>query len=126
MIEAVAFGGIIALVLGARMAQVHGFITEELPHQSQRHLYRAHISTDQVYGSLDATGLFTEQTGCDPSSPYSASKASSVPSSLRGGRSPTWQSSAAGTPHRHCEEGEARRGNPAPQAHSNPPAPQAH
>jgi dTDP-glucose 4,6-dehydratase len=36
-----------------------------------------HISTDEVYGSLDATGLFTEETGYDPSSPYSASKASS-------------------------------------------------
>ena len=36
-----------------------------------------HISTDEVYGSLDDTGLFTEKTSYDPSSPYSASKASS-------------------------------------------------
>ena len=36
-----------------------------------------HISTDEVYGSLGAEGLFTEQTPYDPSSPYSASKASS-------------------------------------------------
>ncbi len=36
-----------------------------------------HISTDEVYGSLGETGLFTEQTSYDPSSPYSASKASS-------------------------------------------------
>jgi dTDP-glucose 4,6-dehydratase len=36
-----------------------------------------HISTDEVYGSLGATGLFTEQTAYDPRSPYSASKASS-------------------------------------------------
>jgi dTDP-glucose 4,6-dehydratase len=36
-----------------------------------------HISTDEVYGSLDDTGLFTEETSYDPSSPYSASKASS-------------------------------------------------
>lgn len=36
-----------------------------------------HISTDEVYGSLDDTGLFTEQSAYDPSSPYSASKASS-------------------------------------------------
>jgi dTDP-glucose 4,6-dehydratase len=36
-----------------------------------------HISTDEVYGSLDGTGLFTEETNYDPSSPYSASKASS-------------------------------------------------
>ena len=36
-----------------------------------------HVSTDEVYGSLGPTGLFTEDTSYDPSSPYSASKASS-------------------------------------------------
>jgi len=36
-----------------------------------------HISTDEVYGSLGNTGLFTEETAYDPRSPYSASKASS-------------------------------------------------
>lgn len=36
-----------------------------------------HISTDEVYGSLGASGLFTEKTPYDPKSPYSASKASS-------------------------------------------------
>ena len=36
-----------------------------------------HISTDEVYGSLGLTGLFTETTAYDPNSPYSASKASS-------------------------------------------------
>ena len=36
-----------------------------------------HISTDEVYGALGATGLFSETTPYDPSSPYSASKASS-------------------------------------------------
>lgn len=36
-----------------------------------------HVSTDEVYGDLDETGLFTEETSYDPSSPYSASKASS-------------------------------------------------
>jgi dTDP-glucose 4,6-dehydratase len=36
-----------------------------------------HISTDEVYGSLGAEGLFTEHTPYDPRSPYSASKASS-------------------------------------------------
>ncbi|WP_462317399.1 dTDP-glucose 4,6-dehydratase [Marinilabilia sp.] len=36
-----------------------------------------HISTDEVYGSLGATGFFTEDTAYDPRSPYSASKASS-------------------------------------------------
>ena len=36
-----------------------------------------HISTDEVYGSLGAEGLFTEDSSYDPNSPYSASKASS-------------------------------------------------
>ncbi|HLA56868.1 MAG TPA: dTDP-glucose 4,6-dehydratase [Flavobacterium sp.] len=36
-----------------------------------------HVSTDEVYGSLGETGLFTETTAYDPNSPYSASKASS-------------------------------------------------
>jgi len=35
-----------------------------------------HISTDEVYGSLGATGYFTEQTPYAPNSPYAASKAS--------------------------------------------------
>ena len=36
-----------------------------------------HISTDEVYGSLGPSGLFTEESSYDPRSPYSASKASS-------------------------------------------------
>ena len=36
-----------------------------------------HVSTDEVYGTLGATGLFTETTPYAPNSPYSASKASS-------------------------------------------------
>mmetsp|Transcript_23211 Transcript_23211/g.39815 ORF Transcript_23211/g.39815 Transcript_23211/m.39815 type:complete len:348 (+) Transcript_23211:654-1697(+) len=36
-----------------------------------------HISTDEVFGSLGETGMFTETTPYDPRSPYSASKASS-------------------------------------------------
>ena len=36
-----------------------------------------HVSTDEVYGSLADDGLFTEETPYDPSSPYSAAKASS-------------------------------------------------
>ncbi|MEM7186773.1 MAG: dTDP-glucose 4,6-dehydratase [Bacteroidota bacterium] len=36
-----------------------------------------HISTDEVYGTLGETGLFTETTSYAPNSPYSASKASS-------------------------------------------------
>ncbi len=44
-------------------------------HQSGGLFY--HISTDEVYGSLGETGLFTESTPYQPNSPYSASKASS-------------------------------------------------
>lgn len=36
-----------------------------------------HVSTDEVYGALGETGLFTEKTSYAPNSPYSASKASS-------------------------------------------------
>lgn len=36
-----------------------------------------HISTDEVYGSIEGKGLFTETTSIDPQSPYSASKAGS-------------------------------------------------
>ena len=36
-----------------------------------------HVSTDEVYGSLGESGMFTETTGYDPHSPYSASKAGS-------------------------------------------------
>lgn len=36
-----------------------------------------HVSTDEVYGALGDTGMFTEETRYDPHSPYSASKASS-------------------------------------------------
>ncbi|MFP4093999.1 MAG: dTDP-glucose 4,6-dehydratase [Cyclobacteriaceae bacterium] len=41
-----------------------------------KHLFY-HISTDEVYGSLDEGGFFVETTPYDPKSPYSASKASS-------------------------------------------------
>ncbi|MET0790884.1 MAG: GDP-mannose 4,6-dehydratase, partial [Polyangiaceae bacterium] len=47
-------------------------VVRELP---QIHFH--HVSTDEVYGSLGATGLFHETTAYDPSSPYSASKAAS-------------------------------------------------
>jgi dTDP-glucose 4,6-dehydratase len=47
--------------------------TEDGHHASRFH----HVSTDEVYGSLGATGLFTETTPYAPNSPYSASKASS-------------------------------------------------
>jgi dTDP-glucose 4,6-dehydratase len=46
--------------------------------QGKRDAFRfLHVSTDEVYGSLGAEGLFTETTGYAPNSPYSASKASS-------------------------------------------------
>jgi dTDP-glucose 4,6-dehydratase len=45
---------------------------------AEREAFRfLHVSTDEVYGSLGDDGLFTEETPYDPSSPYSASKASS-------------------------------------------------
>ncbi|MCG8582218.1 MAG: dTDP-glucose 4,6-dehydratase [Bacteroidales bacterium] len=44
--------------------------------EMDKHLFY-HISTDEVYGSLGETGLFTETTAYDPRSPYSSSKASS-------------------------------------------------
>jgi dTDP-glucose 4,6-dehydratase len=49
---------------------------DTVPGRDVRKLFY-HISTDEVYGSLEHGGLFTEQTAYDPRSPYSASKASS-------------------------------------------------
>lgn len=46
-------------------------------HASHRDFRFHHISTDEVFGSLGDTGLFTETTAYDPRSPYSASKAAS-------------------------------------------------
>jgi len=48
-----------------------------LKEEAKRDFRFLHVSTDEVYGSLGDDGLFTEQTPYDPSSPYSASKASS-------------------------------------------------
>lgn len=46
--------------------------------KDRKNIFRFHhVSTDEVYGSLGDTGLFTEETAYDPRSPYSASKASS-------------------------------------------------
>jgi len=42
---------------------------------SEKRFY--HVSTDEVYGALGESGMFTESTAYDPHSPYSASKASS-------------------------------------------------
>ncbi|MBU2887566.1 dTDP-glucose 4,6-dehydratase [Gilvimarinus agarilyticus] len=47
-------------------------------HPRESHFIFHHVSTDEVYGDLEGTdALFTEQTPYAPSSPYSASKASS-------------------------------------------------
>lgn len=50
----------------------------ETLHDKRREAFRfLHISTDEVYGSLGETGLFTESSPYQPNSPYSASKAAS-------------------------------------------------
>ena len=49
----------------------------QLPADQQARFRFLHVSTDEVYGSLGAEGLFAETTPYDPSSPYSASKAAS-------------------------------------------------
>jgi dTDP-glucose 4,6-dehydratase len=50
---------------------------EQLPKERADHFRFHHISTDEVFGSLDAVGAFTETTRYEPNSPYSASKAGS-------------------------------------------------
>ncbi len=47
-----------------------------LPAQEQQQFRFLHVSTDEVYGTLGAEGLFSETTPYAPNSPYSASKAS--------------------------------------------------
>lgn len=49
---------------------------EQWKENMEQHLFY-HVSTDEVYGSLDQGGYFVETTSYDPKSPYSASKASS-------------------------------------------------
>ncbi|MGY0560293.1 dTDP-glucose 4,6-dehydratase [Luteimonas sp. A277] len=49
----------------------------DLPKNSKSTFRFLHVSTDEVYGSLGETGLFTETTPYQPNSPYSASKAAS-------------------------------------------------
>ena len=49
----------------------------DLPEAKKSEFRFLHVSTDEVYGSLGPTGLFTETTPYAPNSPYSASKASS-------------------------------------------------
>ena len=50
---------------------------DSLKDQEREHFRFLHVSTDEVYGSLEKEGLFHETTAYDPSSPYSASKAAS-------------------------------------------------
>ena len=50
---------------------------ESLGQEKKRKFRLLHVSTDEVYGSLGKDGYFKETTPYDPSSPYSASKASS-------------------------------------------------
>ncbi len=50
---------------------------EGLPEERRQRFRFHHISTDEVFGSLGATGRFSETTPYDPRSPYSASKAGS-------------------------------------------------
>jgi len=49
---------------------------DKLPPEAKKAFRFLHVSTDEVYGSLGAEGLFTETTPYAPNSPYSASKAS--------------------------------------------------
>ncbi len=50
---------------------------QQLPEERREGFRFHHISTDEVFGSLGATGRFSETTPYDPRSPYSASKAAS-------------------------------------------------
>lgn len=58
-------------------ARKHWMDAPHIPKVGFEHARFHHISTDEVYGSLGATGFFTEDTAYAPNSPYSASKASS-------------------------------------------------
>ena len=53
---------------------VRRFLKQVSPDQ-QKNFRFLHVSTDEVYGTLGATGLFTEETPYAPNSPYAASKA---------------------------------------------------
>jgi len=87
-----AFGGPISVVHFAAGSHVDRSIISGLPFVEanvagtqvmldvcrERELERfLHVSTDEVYGSLGATGYFTEETPLQPNSPYAASKTAS-------------------------------------------------
>jgi len=56
--------------------RAHAWWREQAPERRQAFRF-LHVSTDEVYGSLGATGKFTESTAYAPNSPYAASKAAS-------------------------------------------------
>ena len=58
-----------------RMLEASRLFWNDLAEPERSQFRFLHVSTDEVYGSLGATGLFTEQTPYAPNSPYSASKA---------------------------------------------------
>ena len=58
-------------------ARTHWFDAPFTPKKGKETYRFHHISTDEVFGTLSATGYFTEKTAYAPNSPYSASKASS-------------------------------------------------
>jgi dTDP-glucose 4,6-dehydratase len=62
-------GGTFELLEGARRH------TRELPADGRERFRFLHVSTDEVYGSLGAEGLFSEESPYAPNSPYAASKA---------------------------------------------------
>jgi len=61
----------------ANLLEVSREYWTSLPKSAQDDFRLHHISTDEVFGSLGHEGFFSEETPYDPSSPYSASKASS-------------------------------------------------
>ncbi len=58
------------------LEEVRGYFSK-LDSEKKETFRFLHVSTDEVYGSLGDTGLFTEETPYAPNSPYSASKAAS-------------------------------------------------
>jgi dTDP-glucose 4,6-dehydratase len=67
--------GTVNLLNAAKHAWMSAFDSAQSDKWGVRRFY--HVSTDEVYGALGETGMFTEDTKYDPHSPYSASKASS-------------------------------------------------
>lgn len=61
---------------GTLLAATQAYL-ERLPSDRQAAFRFHHVSTDEVYGSLEGEGAFSEELVCAPNSPYAASKASS-------------------------------------------------